>query len=210
MRGNLVRQYFIIVFFLSLAIALTIRFPMILNLIFNDAGGRHVPSLSEYFSHFLVELVATFLTAFLMFTMNFFILKPVEKHDHLKAFNITLAVILTIVSVYILNHLLFNLLMSIDQRPAGHGRRSEFDLINFFVSALVVGCVLIIRLIFQRQNMLAENEALKRKALQSQYESLKNQLSPHFLFNSITTLKTLIQESESKARITEFKRWFGA
>jgi LytS/YehU family sensor histidine kinase len=102
------------------------------------------------------------------------------------------------------------LLTSIDQRPSGHGRRSEFDLINFFVSALVVGSVLIIRLIFQRQTMLVENEALKRKALQSQYGSLKNQLSPHFLFNSITTLKTLIQESESKARITEFKRWFGA
>ena len=52
MKEKLVRQYFIIVFFLSLAIALTIRFPMILNLIFNDAGNRHVPSLSEYLSYF--------------------------------------------------------------------------------------------------------------------------------------------------------------
>ncbi len=200
MRANLVRQYFIIVFFLSLAIALTIRFPMVMNMVFSESGSHHEPGFSGYFSHFMVELVATFLIAFLMFAMNFFILKPVEKHGHLKVVNIILAVVLTVASVYILNHLLFSALISLDQRPSGHGRKSEFDLINFFVSALVVGCVLIIRLIFQRQTMQVENEALKREALQSQYESLKNQLSPHFLFNSLTTLKILIQESESKAQ----------
>jgi LytS/YehU family sensor histidine kinase len=60
--------------------------------------------------------------------------------------------------------------------------------------------VLIIRLVFQKQSILLENEALKREALQSQFESLKNQLSPHFLFNSLTALKVLIQDAPGKAQ----------
>ena len=45
-----------------------------------------------------------------------------------------------------------------------------------------------------------ENEELKREALQSQFESLKNQLSPHFLFNSLTALKILINEAPDTAQ----------
>lgn len=48
--------------------------------------------------------------------------------------------------------------------------------------------------------MQIENESLKSEALQSQFESLKNQLSPHFLFNSLTALKTLINESPETAQ----------
>jgi LytS/YehU family sensor histidine kinase len=59
---------------------------------------------------------------------------------------------------------------------------------------------MIIRLIFQKQTITIENEELKREALQSQFESLKNQLSPHFLFNSLTALKMLITESPATAQ----------
>lgn len=36
--------------------------------------------------------------------------------------------------------------------------------------------------------------------MQSQFESLKNQVSPHFLFNSLTALKVLIEESPALAK----------
>jgi LytS/YehU family sensor histidine kinase len=87
-----------------------------------------------------------------------------------------------------------------EPRPRGRGRRDEFDYTNFFVSGLVIGCVLIIRLIFQKETITLENETLKREALQSQFESLKNQLSPHFLFNSLTALKILIKEAPDTAQ----------
>jgi len=38
------------------------------------------------------------------------------------------------------------------------------------------------------------------EALQSQFESLKNQLSPHFLFNSLTALKILIKDAPGTAQ----------
>src|SRR5882724_6695751 len=37
-------------------------------------------------------------------------------------------------------------------------------------------------------NMKAENAELRMKSLQAQHEKLKNQLHPHFLFNSLTAL----------------------
>lgn len=44
-----------------------------------------------------------------------------------------------------------------------------------------------------------EMELLKRESLQTQYESLKNQVNPHFLFNSLNSLSSLIEEDTDKA-----------
>jgi len=202
MRSNSIRQYFVIALLLSLAIAITIHFPVLLEYFFRDEGGRDRHRFLMSFTHLGGHLIITYIVALLMFTLNFFILGPVEKHGSLKFLNIFFAIALTVISVYILNDLLFSFLDRIDteSRPRGRGRRDEFDYTNFFVSGLVIGCVLIIRLIFQKQTITLENEELKREALQSQYESLKNQLSPHFLFNSLTALKMLIKEAPDTAQ----------
>ncbi len=50
-----------------------------------------------------------------------------------------------------------------------------------------------------RENML-ENEALKKTNLQSQYESLKNQVNPHFLFNTLNSLSALIADEPERAQ----------
>jgi uncharacterized membrane-anchored protein YhcB (DUF1043 family) len=200
MQRNLIKQYFIIVIFVSLAIAFTIRFPLIMRMIFEDGGGHGRSGFTPDLNRFLIELFISFMVAFLMFTMNYFILKPAEKHIHIKILDVILAVAMTFLAVSILNHLLFSLSVIADTGPPRRGRRNEFDFTNFYVSGLVVGCVLVIRLMFQKQNIMLENESLKREALQRQYESLKNQLSPHFLFNSLTALKTLIQDAPDKAQ----------
>ena len=43
-------------------------------------------------------------------------------------------------------------------------------------------------------------EILKRENIRSQFESLKHQVNPHFLFNSLNTLTTLIEENEALAQ----------
>ena len=184
---------------------------MIMDMLFDEGGrgggggrggrGDHHPRvITPDFARFFVEITITFLVALVMFVMNFFILKPTDKQSRLTVFKVLLSIGLTILLVYILNQFLFSISDNFDTRPPGRGRRDKFDFTNFYVSALVVGCVLIIRLVFQKQSIVLENEALKREALQSQFESLKNQLSPHFLFNSLTALKVLIQEAPGKAQ----------
>jgi uncharacterized membrane-anchored protein YhcB (DUF1043 family) len=200
MQTNLKRQYFFIVLLLTLAIAITIHFPMVMSYLFGEEGGRQENRFMPSITHLGMELLITYIVALLMFTLNFFILNPAERHGRLRILNIILAIVLTVISVFILNELLYSLknILEKDPRPGTH--RNEFDYTNFFVSGLVVGCVMIIRLIFQKQTINLENEALKREALQSQFESLKNQLSPHFLFNSLTALKILINEAPETAQ----------
>lgn len=49
------------------------------------------------------------------------------------------------------------------------------------------------------KNSLVESERLQRERILSQYEALKCQVNPHFLFNSLNTLVTLINEDQAIA-----------
>lgn len=52
----------------------------------------------------------------------------------------------------------------------------------------------------QKNAILLENEHLKTENLQIQLNSLKNQLNPHFLFNSLNTLSWLINDDKAKSQ----------
>jgi sensor histidine kinase YesM len=201
MKNKQIRQFYAIALLLSAMIGITIHFPMVMNYLFGDGGRHSGERFLLSFSHLGSELLITFLVAFMMFTLNYYILNPLDKHVKIKALNIILAVLLTVISVFVLNYFLFSLLSHFNLESQGRGNRDEFIYRNFFVSALVIGCVLIIRLINQKQSVQLENVTLRSEAFQSQLESLKNQLSPHFLFNSLTALKTLISETPETAQI---------
>ncbi|MEX0359571.1 MAG: sensor histidine kinase, partial [Allomuricauda sp.] len=51
----------------------------------------------------------------------------------------------------------------------------------------------------QREELAKQMEDLKREMLASKYSSLKNQISPHFLFNSLNTLTSLMYEDRDLA-----------
>ena len=55
------------------------------------------------------------------------------------------------------------------------------------------------------KNSVLNEERLKRESLALQYESLKNQVNPHFLFNSLNVLTSLI-ERDSKASVQYVKQ----
>lgn len=58
------------------------------------------------------------------------------------------------------------------------------------------------------KSSLVENERLALENVQSQYESLKNQVNPHFLFNSLNALSGLIHTDQDKAEefVTQFAK----
>lgn len=51
----------------------------------------------------------------------------------------------------------------------------------------------------QWKNNQAETEKLERQSLQLQFDALKGQVNPHFLFNSLNTLSALISDDQQKA-----------
>ncbi len=60
----------------------------------------------------------------------------------------------------------------------------------------------------QWRESLLHAEVLRRKHAESRYEALRNQISPHFLFNSLNVLTELIDESSEKSKdfIERFSR----
>jgi len=51
------------------------------------------------------------------------------------------------------------------------------------------------------KDVAVEAEALKKENLQTQLDSLKTQINPHFLFNSLGSLSSLIEEDPKKAQV---------
>jgi sensor histidine kinase YesM len=51
----------------------------------------------------------------------------------------------------------------------------------------------------QWRHAIQINEALKNQQIRTQFEVLQNQMSPHFLFNSLNALNTLIGEDQEQA-----------
>jgi len=54
----------------------------------------------------------------------------------------------------------------------------------------------ILRLQVEKQETRIENEHLKQQSLQNELIALKNQIDPHFLFNSLNSLTSLIRDNE--------------
>ncbi len=78
------------------------------------------------------------------------------------------------------------------------------------VSVTVFGMTLRNAFVFLRnwQGSVLNEEVLKREKLVAEYEVLKNQVNPHFLFNSLTALTTLVHQDADKAEA--FIRRFSA
>ncbi len=67
------------------------------------------------------------------------------------------------------------------------------------VTFLVLGVYETTMFYFQLQKSMLEKEQLEKENMRSQLEGLKNQVNPHFFFNSLNTLAYLIPENPTKA-----------
>ena len=67
-----------------------------------------------------------------------------------------------------------------------------------FMLAVVVLYSQIYVLIYQRQQILIENEQLQNENLTTRYNMLVSQINPHFFFNSLNSLSMLVREQDSK------------
>lgn len=69
-----------------------------------------------------------------------------------------------------------------------------------FIVAVLYGKIY--DLIYAKQSIEMENERLKNENLTWQYNTLVNQVNPHFLFNSLNSLSMLVRESKNDDAIT--------
>ncbi|MFB6456162.1 sensor histidine kinase [Chitinophaga sp. Hz27] len=83
-----------------------------------------------------------------------------------------------------------------------HRQKIELLLVRGFeFSALIFLIVNYLRMILLRQRQAEEIAQLKETRLEASLSSLKEQLSPHFLFNTLNTLHSLTQEETARSFI---------
>ena len=70
---------------------------------------------------------------------------------------------------------------------------------TLFFCQLIAGVYEALYYLEHWKKSVRETEALEKRNLQSQLESLKNQVAPHFLFNSLNSLSGLVEEDPARA-----------
>ena len=68
------------------------------------------------------------------------------------------------------------------------------------IAVITILITVLIYMLSRRHQMEMENERLQSENLLVRYETLENQLDPHFLFNSLNTLSGLIGTDDEKAQ----------
>lgn len=148
-----------------------------------------------------VNIVFSFIMAFLLFLYERKALSyPFRlKRDELVA-NIVGSVLIGLVistAITLLNHLLW--------APPIEGLKLSFGYIcrcwlgDMPVIVFPIMISYLLRSMHLEEKVAVENEALRAENLTSRYEALKNQLDPHFLFNSMNTLQSLITIDTDRA-----------
>jgi len=71
--------------------------------------------------------------------------------------------------------------------------------IGTLFSVVLLGIEISMQFFLQWKRSLTEIEKYKSESLQSQLQNLKNQINPHFLFNNLSVLSSLVYSNQDKA-----------
>ncbi len=106
-------------------------------------------------------------------------------------------IIINIALYFALLHLFFFLYPKL----VGESMVSEEQGLTYFVYFIVAIIIIFIARILRYQmslkEKLIEQEALKQQSLQNELMALKNQVNPHFLFNSLNSLSALVKDNKN-------------
>ena len=108
---------------------------------------------------------------------------------------------LMILGYFIIKIVIGNLVYILFPEDWQHNRTPELsEVVGSFMSIFLIWAIYEGIIFYTKlQKSIQEKEQLQRENIQSQLEGLKNQVNPHFLFNSLNTLTYLIPEEPDKA-----------
>lgn len=172
---------------LLIALALTLMLNLSFLLLREHPGRR-----PDFFpgTFILVQVLYFFVVAWVMLSIN-----TVKRLDLIRRVGISLVVVF-----------LFYMLTPVFSRGTAEWNiqlnspkfYNPFHVLRLsFVLVVSVLYGKIYDLIYQKQHMAIENERLKNENLQTRFNLLANQISPHFLFNSLNSLTMLVREGSS-------------
>ena len=166
----------------------------------------HSKTLENLIINILISSMYTFVIGMGNMMLNDFLDQKfswIEETKSRAIAAITGTLILNIVLVLVCNYINF---VVIQKRSLENLFNGELNFINwFFINfALLIAAIGHARgfMLAMKQNAKKEvvEQKLIAKSANAQFESLKNQLDPHFLFNSLNVLSSLIDENPNQAQ----------
>lgn len=150
-----------------------------------------------HFDRILLNIIYNFILALILYIINFKLLENEKlKNSRKIGLSIILSVVITTFMSISFSYLqgYYDNMLHVVQHMIRNG------LVRDYVVALVVFfSSLLIYVTKKNIKMALENETLTSENMRTRYEALKNQMNPHFLFNSLNTLSSLVKSEPQKA-----------
>jgi sensor histidine kinase YesM len=164
-----------------------------------SGGGspRHLPVFE--LQRTSVNIASTFVLTFILYMLNFRIFKLRIQPRQRVLLSIGVSVVLTYFLSISISELQIDLFDF--ERPRARKGFTQVGLYrDYIIALLVILSAQMIRVFQKQQQTELEKETLHAEYMRSRYEALKNQVDPHFLFNSLNTLNSLIKTDSDKAQ----------
>ncbi|MCI2082518.1 MAG: histidine kinase [Bacteroidales bacterium] len=177
-----------------LACILVFTFPLLLN-----PRNEHILSWANYWGFAVPVLVYV-----AVFYLNFFFLIPKMVTNKKIAGYIVINIVILFVLALLLQlwhkYYFSNLMPAPPERFGSHGIVWQFALRDMIVMALVASLALGIRMTMAWTEAEGEKAKIEAFASETELKNLKSQLNPHFLFNTLNNIYSLMPVDPEKAQ----------
>lgn len=186
-------------FLLALSISLLMNILFLIMFFF----GRPPMNGSERFHVFRLDITlmrfsANFAIAFLLYILNFRLVATKWFQTRQGKVRFVLIIVISTLILSFICSLVQNPLEIFPRQSAG-GMFFGGVLRDFTIAAVVTLSSLLMYIAEKQQKIALENERLQAEYMKTRFMAIRNQVDPHFLFNSLNTLNSLIKIDSSRA-----------
>ena len=190
---------------LSLAISVGFHLLFSLSAFFGNtlfySEPKPMPPGKFNFLRVLTFTACSYFMVFCVFLYNRRLLQANFKKNYIRLIWIILGSLLITGAFSLLFTFIPIWLDYVDPKPGFMPRMIRDGLVkDFLLTAIVILIVQLLKTLHERNQIAVENESLRAENITTHYEALKSQMDPHFMFNSLNTLQSLINVDAEKAQ----------
>jgi len=200
---NVQQQKTRILFLSALGILLLLALPRFIILLYvkNNVGGKEYDIEADGLD-FVLKFIFTYCIALIFLWINTLRFKLVFKGIRFDFNKLYQRLLINAFLFWVLHYIILSLNLHIPN-VAANAKFYNF-IFNITFTLEVVLCILVAELymlVIKNQEIRLRNESLQKANAEATYETLKNQINPHFLFNSFNTINSMIAVNPEGARI---------
>lgn len=189
------------IFFSSVGLSIIINLMFLVSVIYMSVRLKH-PVYAEFgvaFVRIILQFICNTLLGYILFKIQFHIVKK----NLSRTKGSVLIILWTLLTCGVLSPILSQIqwfLFGYLSYELGYDKFMAFNLMKDMILSILTLFVIVLHFTnYQREHTLLLNQKLTEENMRARYEALKNQLDPHFLFNSLNTLNGLIGMDDEKA-----------